>query len=115
MPTPEELADITIQTAAVARRFGMEPRVALLAYSTFGQPWGERSQRVREAVEILDKRSVDFEYDGEMNADVALDRERMALYPVLPLDGHRRTCSSCRRSTRPRSRPRCCSSWAAPR
>ena len=85
MPSPEELADITVQTAAVARRLGFEPKVALLAYSTFGQPWGERSQRVREAVDILYKRSVDFEYDGEMNADVALDRERMALYPFCRL------------------------------
>jgi len=85
MPSPEELADITVQAAAVARRFGFEPKVALLAYSTFGQPWGERSQRVREAVDILDKRSVDFEYDGEMNADVALDRERLALYPFCRL------------------------------
>jgi malate dehydrogenase (oxaloacetate-decarboxylating)(NADP+) len=85
MPTPEELADITIQTAGVVRRFGYEPRVALLAYSTFGQPWGERSQRVREAVEILDKRNVDFEYDGEMNADIALDKERLALYPFCRL------------------------------
>ncbi|MCE9521048.1 MAG: NADP-dependent malic enzyme [Alphaproteobacteria bacterium] len=85
MPTPEELVDITIQAAGAARRFGYEPRVALLAYSTFGQPWGERSQRVREAVDLLDKRSVDFEYDGEMNADVALDRDRMALYPFCRL------------------------------
>jgi malate dehydrogenase (oxaloacetate-decarboxylating)(NADP+) len=87
MPTAEELADITVQTAAVARRFGYEPRVALLAYSTFGQPWGERSQRVREAVEILDRRGVDFEYDGEMNADIALDMERMARYPFCRLKG----------------------------
>jgi malate dehydrogenase (oxaloacetate-decarboxylating)(NADP+) len=87
MPTAEELADITVQTAAVARRFGYEPRVALLAYSTFGQPWGERSQRVREAVELLDRRGVDFEYDGEMNADIALDMERMARYPFCRLKG----------------------------
>jgi malate dehydrogenase (oxaloacetate-decarboxylating)(NADP+) len=87
MPTAEELADITVQTAAVARRFGFEPRVALLAYSTFGQPWGERSQRVREAVELLDRRGVDFEYDGEMNADIALDMERMARYPFCRLKG----------------------------
>jgi len=87
MPSAEELADITVQTAAVARRFGYEPRVALLAYSTFGQPWGERSQRVREAVELLDRRGVDFEYDGEMNADVALDMERMARYPFCRLKG----------------------------
>jgi malate dehydrogenase (oxaloacetate-decarboxylating)(NADP+) len=86
MPEPDVLADITVQTAAVVRRFGYEPHVALLAYSTFGQPWGERSQRVREAVDILDKRNVDFQYDGEMNADIALDAElRLARYPFSRL------------------------------
>jgi len=86
MPEPDVLADITVQTAAVVRRFGYEPHVALLAYSTFGQPWGERSQRVREAVDILDKRNVDFQYDGEMNADAALDADlRHARYPFSRL------------------------------
>src|SRR5205814_2092863 len=85
MPTAEELADITIQLAGVARRFGLEPRVALLAFSTFGYPRGERSERIIEAVEILARRKVDFEYDGEMAADVALDREKMALYPFCRL------------------------------
>jgi len=85
MPTAEELADITIQMAGVVRRFGQEPRVALLAFSTFGFPRGERSERIIEAVEILAKRKVDFEYDGEMAADVALDRERMASYPFCRL------------------------------
>jgi malate dehydrogenase (oxaloacetate-decarboxylating)(NADP+) len=86
MPEPDVLADITVQTAAVVRRFGYEPHVALLAYSTFGQPWGERSQRVREAVDILDKRNVDFQYDGEMNADIALDADlRLARYPFSRL------------------------------
>src|SRR5215469_6741357 len=85
MPTAEELADIAIQAANVARRFGYTPRVALLAYSTFGFPRGERSERLIEAVQLLDKRGVDFEYDGEMAADVALDRERMALYPFCRL------------------------------
>ncbi len=85
MPTSEELADIAIQTAGVARRFGYVPRVALLAASTFGFPVAERSQRLVEAVQILDAREVDFEYDGEMAADVALDRERMALYPFCRL------------------------------
>ena len=75
----------TVQTAGVARRFGHEPRVALLAYSTFGFPRGERSDRVIEAVELLGKRGVDFEYDGEMAADVALDREKMKLYPFCRL------------------------------
>jgi len=85
MPTAEELADIAVQTAKVARRLGFTPRVALLAYSTFGFPRGERSERLIEAVQILDQRHVDFEYDGEMAADVALDRERAALYPFCRL------------------------------
>ncbi len=85
MPTAEELADIAIQAARVKRRLGSEPRVAMLAYSTFGHPEGERSNRVREAVEILDQRGVDFEYEGEMGADVALNPEAMALYPFCRL------------------------------
>jgi malate dehydrogenase (oxaloacetate-decarboxylating)(NADP+) len=85
LPVAEELADIAIQAARVARRFGVEPKVALLAYSTFGQPYGERSKHVREAVELLDKRHVDFEYEGEMAADVALDRDKMRMYPFSRL------------------------------
>ena len=63
----------------------MEPRVALLAFSNFGFPRGERSERIIEAVGILDKSDADFEYDGEMAPDVALDREKMALYPFCRL------------------------------
>jgi malate dehydrogenase (oxaloacetate-decarboxylating)(NADP+) len=85
MPTAEELAEIATQMAGVARRFGLEPRVALLASSTFGFPRGERSERIIEAVGILDKSKADFEYDGEMAADVALNREKMALYPFCRL------------------------------
>lgn len=85
MPTAEELADIAEEAAGLARRMGYEPRVALLAYSTFGHPTGERSERVREAVKILDKRRVDFEYDGEMGADVALNHHRMEQYPFCRL------------------------------
>jgi malate dehydrogenase (oxaloacetate-decarboxylating)(NADP+) len=85
IPTSEELADIAVQTAAVARRFGFTPRVALLASSTFGAPRSERSERIVEAVHILDSRRVDFEYDGEIAVDVALDREKMALYPFCRL------------------------------
>ena len=85
MPTSEVLADTAMQTAAVARHFGLTPRVALLASSTFGFPRSERSERIVEAVHILDQRGVDFEYDGEIAADVALDREKMALYPFCRL------------------------------
>jgi malate dehydrogenase (oxaloacetate-decarboxylating)(NADP+) len=85
MPGAEELADIAVQAAGVARRFGHEPRVAFVSYSTFGFPRGERAEKCIEAVQILDRRKVDFEYDGEMAPDVALDRERMALYPFCRL------------------------------
>ncbi|HEY1722649.1 MAG TPA: NADP-dependent malic enzyme [Magnetospirillaceae bacterium] len=84
-PTPPQLADIACQTAAKARRLGHEPRVALLSYANFGNPPNLNSERVHQAVDILDQRGVDFEYDGEMAADVALDRELLALYPFCRL------------------------------
>ncbi len=86
-PTPDNIADIAEETASVARRLGYTPRVALLAYSTFGQPEGERAHKVREAVHILDQRKVDFEYDGEMSAEVALNPDVMAAYPFCRLSG----------------------------
>ncbi|MFZ4805954.1 MAG: NADP-dependent malic enzyme [Hyphomicrobiaceae bacterium] len=85
MPTAEQLANIAEEAARAARRFGIEPRVALLAYSTFGQPRGERSDQVRQAVEVLDSRNVDFEYDGDMAADVALNKDMLKLYPFCRL------------------------------
>jgi malate dehydrogenase (oxaloacetate-decarboxylating)(NADP+) len=85
MPNSEQLADIAEEAVAVARRLAIEPRVAFLAYSTFGHPRGERSDRVREAVMILDRRQVDFEYDGDMAADVALNRELMRQYAFCRL------------------------------
>ena len=87
MPSAVEIADIAEEVAGFARRMGYEPRVAMLAYSTFGHPAGERSERVQEAVKILDKRRVDFEYDGEMAADVALNAEVMQRYPFCRLSG----------------------------
>jgi malate dehydrogenase (oxaloacetate-decarboxylating)(NADP+) len=85
MPDAEDLAQIAIEAAGVARRLGYEPRVAMLAFSSFGHPPGERTMRVQEAVRILDGQRVDFEYDGEMAADVALNRETMASYPFCRL------------------------------
>ncbi len=87
MPTSEELADIAVEAAHTARQFGYEPRVAMLAYSTFGHPSGERSEKVKEAVRLLDERNVDFEYDGDMAADVALDEQKMEAYPFCRLSG----------------------------
>ncbi|HPG88009.1 MAG TPA: NADP-dependent malic enzyme [Hyphomicrobium sp.] len=85
MPTAEQLANIAVEAANAARNFGIEPRVALLAYSTFGQPRGERSDQVREAVRILHERQVDFEFDGDMAADVALNADLMRHYPFCRL------------------------------
>ncbi|MBZ9854922.1 NADP-dependent malic enzyme [Mesorhizobium sp. CA13] len=87
MPNAEQIADIAEEAAGFARRMGYEPRLAMLAYSTFGHPHGERSERIQEAVRILDKRRVDFEYDGEMAADVALNARAMAQYPFMRLTG----------------------------
>src|SRR5690606_6759904 len=87
MPDAVQIADIAEEAAGFARRMGYEPRVAMLAYSTFGHPQGERSERIQEAVKILDKRRVDFEYDGEMAADVALNPRTQTLYPFMRLTG----------------------------
>ncbi|HXX06743.1 MAG TPA: NADP-dependent malic enzyme [Pseudolabrys sp.] len=87
MPEAHEIAEIAVEAAGVARRLGYEPRLALLAFSTFGHPPGERSARVIEAVKILDGKRVDFEYDGEMAADVALNPELAATYPFCRLSG----------------------------
>src|SRR5436853_5220890 len=87
MPDGKDIAEIAIEAAAVARKLGYEPRVALLSFSTFGHPPGERAAKVQEAVRILDHQRVDFEYDGEMAADVALDPDLMAAYPFCRLSG----------------------------
>ena len=87
MPDAKEIAEIAIEAARVARSLGYEPRLALLAFSTFGHPPGERSERVQEAVRLLDHQRVDFEYDGEMAADVALNMELREAYPFCRLSG----------------------------
>ena len=87
-PEAETLADIAIQSANQARLMGHEPRVAFLSFSNFGNPMWARAQHVRDAVKLLDERAVDFEYDGEMQANVALDPELMRqLYPFCRLSG----------------------------
>jgi malate dehydrogenase (oxaloacetate-decarboxylating)(NADP+) len=87
MPDGPDIADIAVEAAGVARKLGYEPRLALLSFSTFGHPPGERAEKVQEAVRILDSRRVDFEYDGEMAADVALSPDLMAAYPFCRLTG----------------------------
>ncbi len=87
LPTASEMAEITIEAARVARTLGYDPRVALLASSNFGYPVSERSTRVQEAVQILDSKHVDFEYDGDIAADVALNMELRETYPFCRLSG----------------------------
>ena len=84
-PTAEDLAHIAEQTAAVARRLGHEPRVAFLSYSTFGNPSGRWLENIRDAVHILDERQPNFEYEGEMAPDAALNPKVMSLYPFSRL------------------------------
>jgi len=87
LPSAQELVNITKEAAEVARRMGHEPRVALLSYSNFGNPAHATTESMREAVKLLDQQELDFEYDGEMSADVALNPEIMALYPFCRLSG----------------------------
>lgn len=87
-PDAQTLAIIARRSAAAARRLGMEPRVAFLSFSTFGDPKGVIPGSIREAVKILDQEGADFEHDGEMGADVALDPAlRAQLYPFCRLTG----------------------------
>jgi malate dehydrogenase (oxaloacetate-decarboxylating)(NADP+) len=84
-PTAENLADIAISSARVAKILGFTPRVALLAHSTFGKPMSERSVHLREARDILENRKVDFEFEGEMQPDVALNQKFKTIYPFSKL------------------------------
>ncbi|MDT9599504.1 NADP-dependent malic enzyme [Sphingosinicella rhizophila] len=86
-PSADQLAAIAVQTAAVARRMGHEPRVAFLSYSTFGNPEGAFLDNIRDAVQLLDQGPVDFEYEGEMPADVALNPTMQRIYPFSRLTG----------------------------
>ncbi len=86
-PNSEELAQIAEKTAAVARRMGHTPRVAFLSYSTFGNPAGHWLDNIRDAVALLDERKPNFEYEGEMAPDVALNPKVMANYPFCRLSG----------------------------
>ena len=86
-PGPEQLAEIAIRTAGVARRMGHEPRVAFLSYSNFGNPEGSFLERIRDAVRLMDNMDVDFEYEGEMSPDVALNPAMQKVYPFMRLTG----------------------------
>ncbi|TNH39333.1 NADP-dependent malic enzyme [Paracoccus haeundaensis] len=84
-PEPEDLADIAARGAAVARNLGLEPRVAFLSFSNFGYPVSERAIKMALAATVLDHRGADFEYEGEMTVDVALNMDAAARYPFSRL------------------------------
>jgi malate dehydrogenase (oxaloacetate-decarboxylating)(NADP+) len=87
LPSGLELAEIAVEAAQAVQRLGFTPRVAMMSYSTFGNPAGDRSERVREAVAELDRRGVEFEYEGEMPPDLALNPDARANYPFMRLTG----------------------------
>ncbi|CAH57835.1 NADP-dependent malic enzyme [Ehrlichia ruminantium] len=84
-PTPEQVAEIAIQASMQARKMGHEPRVAFISSSNFGSHSQKDARRMRKAIEILDNCNVNFEYDGEMSIDVALNPELLTLYPFCRL------------------------------
>jgi malate dehydrogenase (oxaloacetate-decarboxylating)(NADP+) len=86
-PDENDLATIATRAAGVARNLGLEPRVAFVSFSTFGYPVSERASKMHRAPLVLDQRHVDFEYDGEMTVDVALNPEVMKNYPFCRLTG----------------------------
>ena len=86
-PNEHDLADIAERGAGVARALGLEPRVAFVSFSTFGYPISERAEKMRIAPEVLEQRGVDFEFEGEMAVDVALNIEEMKKYPFSRLSG----------------------------
>jgi malate dehydrogenase (oxaloacetate-decarboxylating)(NADP+) len=88
MPGSNDLVEIAVEAARAVRTLGYTPRVAFMSYSTFGNPMGERSEKVREAVAMLDEYDgVDFEYEGEMPPEIALEPARRGNYPFMRLTG----------------------------
>ena len=87
LPDAKQLVDIAVEAARSVEILGFTPRVAFLAYSSFGNPMGDRSEKIREAVSILDSMGVNFEYEGEMPPDLALDPDKRANYPFMRLTG----------------------------
>ena len=87
-PNAEQLSEIAISSARVVRLFGFNPKVAFLSHSTFGQPITSRTKHIRDAVEILKDKKVDFQFDGDMQPDVALNKEYKELYSFSGIVGN---------------------------
>ena len=87
-PDSDQLAEMALSCARVARLLGLDPKVAFLSHSTFGQPETDRTKRVAKAVEILKNKKADFIFDGEMQPDVALNKKYRSTYPFSELVGN---------------------------
>ncbi len=87
-PSADNLIKIAMSTVRVARLFGFDPKVAFLSHSTFGKPSSRNTKHVREAIEILKKNEVDFDFDGEMQPDVALNPKYKETYPFSKIVGN---------------------------
>ncbi len=87
-PTSKQLSEIAISSARVVRLFGFNPKVAFLSHSTFGQPATSRTKHIKDAVDILQEKKVDFQFDGDMQPDVALNEEYKELYPFSGIVGN---------------------------
>ena len=87
-PSSQRLVDVSKSCVRVAKLFGFEPKVAFLSHSTFGKPLSRNTKHVREAIELLKKDKVDFEFDGEMQPDVALNPMYKEIYPFSKIVGN---------------------------
>jgi malate dehydrogenase (oxaloacetate-decarboxylating)(NADP+) len=87
LPTGSELVEIALEAAKAVKKLGIAPRLAFLSYSTFGNPQGDRADKVHDAVAMLDAMDVDFEYEGEMPPELALDPDARGAFPFMRLSG----------------------------
>ena len=87
-PSSEQMSEIAISASRVVRLFGFDPKVAFVSHSTFGQPITSRTKHIKKAVEILKEKNVNFEFDGDMQPDVALNKEYQDLYPFSNIVGN---------------------------
>ena len=87
-PSPERLVKVSKSCVRVARLFGFDPKVAFLSHSTFGKPISKNTKHVRDAIELLRNDKVDFDFDGEMQPDVALNPIYKDIYPFSKIVGN---------------------------
>jgi malate dehydrogenase (oxaloacetate-decarboxylating)(NADP+) len=87
-PSSQRLVDVSKSCVRVAKLFGFDPKVAFLSHSTFGKPVSKNTQHVRDAIDLLKKQKVEFDFDGEMQPDVALNPIYKEIYPFSKIVGN---------------------------